>query len=112
MALDPITAIANAIADLAGIAKPLIDSHVAQKYENECKERLHEWNALIAENNPAHINDYVLRIISDAGQIAGGVGENRSVPLDILNALIAIAANKIKDDELLANVQFTKLENK
>lgn len=103
MAIDPITSIANAISDLAGIAKPFIDSHIAQKYENECKERMAQWNALIAENNPNHINAFVLCLIADAGQIAGGVGENKSVPLDILNALIAIACGKIKDDELLAN---------
>lgn len=112
MAIDPITAIANAITGLANIAKPFIDDHIAQKYENEEKERLSEWNKLISENNPNHINTFVLRLINDAGHISSGVGENRSVSLDVINALIAITCGKIKDDQLLANIQFIKMENK
>lgn len=110
MALDLPTAIANALAGLAGVAKPYIDASVAQKYENECKERLAQWVSLVSSNNLTGINAFVLRLISDAGQIAGGLGEDISVPVDVVNALIAIACNKIKNDELLANIQFTKIE--
>jgi hypothetical protein len=110
MALDLPTAIANALAGIAGVAKPYIDASVAQKYENECKDRLAQWVTLLTTNKPDDINAFVLRLVSDAGQVAGGLGEDISVSLDVVNALIAIACNKIKDDELLANIQFTKIE--
>ncbi len=108
MALDLPTALVNLAEGLVGIAKPYVDAHVAQKYENECKSRLSQWGALIAENNPTHINSFVLQLIADGGQTAGGVGAD--VTLDIVSALIAIACGKIKDDEMLANIQFTKIE--
>ncbi len=110
MSLDPITAFFNAIPGLAGIVQPFIVDGLAQKYENEFKDRLRDWNTIVAEDDAGKradsLQSFVLQLISDAGQTAGGVGSNIAVPMDVLAALVNIAAGKIKDDELLANMQF------
>lgn len=112
MAVDPLTAVANAISGIAGVAQPFIEDYIKQKYENECKERQAKWQDILADpdihNQPDAIQSYIVRLTSDAGASASGVGTCRSVPLDSLTALVNIACAKIKDDELLANIQFKK----
>jgi hypothetical protein len=39
-ASDPITGIADAISSIAGIAQPLLDQHLAQKYDDQYQEGL------------------------------------------------------------------------
>ncbi len=111
MALDPITAVANATTGLANIVKPYIDDHLAQKYEEEFKERISEGTKALDSGDPKRINDYVVRLLSEAGFVAGGdMGENISVPLACLRDFFSISAAKIKGDQRLANLQFERIE--
>lgn len=106
MALDPVTAIANAISSIAGVAQPFIDQAVAQKYENEFTDNIAEINQALANLDPSTVDALVLRLIGEAGQTIGGVGEIVGISVGKLAAILAIVAGKIKDDHLLANIQF------
>lgn len=105
MALDPVTEIANAVGTALGIGKTLIDDAVEQKYDSEFKERLSNWNNIVADNDPNKRADamqsYSVRVTSDAGSPAEGVGPIVGTPLDTLTSLFAIAAAKIKQDAIL-----------
>lgn len=105
-AVDPITAIANAISGIAGVAQPFIDQAVAQKYETEFTDNITEINNAITALDPSTVDTLVLRLIGEAGQTIGGMGEVVGISVGKLAAILAIVAWKIKDDHLLANIQF------
>lgn len=106
MALDIATAIIDAIPALAGIAQPYINDAIAQKYENQFNEGVTEWNNLVGAFDPSVVHPYVMQLIGDCGQAVGSMGDNKSVPVGIINALILIALKDRMDNHLLANVQF------
>lgn len=110
MALDPVTAIANAISGITGVAQPFIDESIAEKYENEYKSNLSQWNQTFAAGNADAINSLCLQFVGQGGQACGGVGTVIGIQVDIINSLVAICIGKIKDDEIIANIQFKQNE--
>lgn len=105
MAFDFVTAIANAIGSVANAAKPIIDEHLAQKYEHEHKERIKEWQNILSVKDMRHRADllelFAVKLCNDAGEAWTHLGDNISVPLDALNALIKIASEKIQAEQTL-----------
>jgi hypothetical protein len=111
-AIDPITAVFNALSEIAGGAKPFINDYMAQKYDKEHRDRLAKWQDILSDTDFSHradaIQSYIVRLLSDAGASASGVGNNIAVPLDALTGLVNTTSAKIKDDKILANFQFGK----
>lgn len=105
MALDIITAVMDAISSVANVAKPYIDEHLAQKYEAEHKDRITEWqNLLNMPDNSARadlIELFAIKLCNAAGQAIGTMGDNISVPVEALTALVKIASDKIQVQETL-----------
>lgn len=112
MAIDLTTglmaALANATSSLAGVVTPEINDAIAHKYETQFTENITDINNILEANPlvPDDVNTIVLRLISQSGQTVGGMGEIVGISMGNLAALLNIAAGKIKDDALLANVQF------
>ncbi len=108
---DPITAIANALAQAGAAAQPFIEDWIAQKYENEHQQRMAEWLSIVAEKDNARrgdrMHDFVLQLLGRAGAPSGDVANVVvPVPLDTLTSLLAEVSEGIKKDALLARVQF------
>lgn len=106
MAVDLTTgtlaAFLNAISGLTGVAIPLVDDAVAQKYETQLTNSIKEWNNLVANWNPDNVNTFVMQLIGDAGQTIGSMGDNKSVPLGVVSALVTIAIEEVFKSHVLA----------
>jgi hypothetical protein len=105
MAVDFITAIANAIGSMANAAKPIIDEHLAQKYQHENNERIKEWQKIMGIKNTGdradHLELFIIKLCNDAGETWLHLGGNISVPVDALSALVKIASEKIQANQTL-----------
>jgi hypothetical protein len=109
MAADPVTAIGNALAEALGTVRPIIGQALREKHEVAHKNRLREWADItsVVKPDPNRVHSFVMRLITECGQTTGGrLGDNISVPVGILNALIEIASENAMQDKLLANIQF------
>lgn len=112
MAIDLTTgtlaALANAVSSITGAVTPEIDDAIAHKYETQYTDNIADINNILEANPivPDDINALVLRLLSQGGQTVGGMGEIIGISMGNLAALLNITAGKIKDDALLANVQF------
>jgi hypothetical protein len=112
MALDIVTSAMNMVTAVVNGAKPIIDDHYSQKYENEAKERSRKWLEIQAEPdeikraNAAYA--YLLLLLADAQSPVRGNGANISVPSDILDALTSNTIQLVKSQEWLANLSFKK----
>lgn len=111
MGADPITAVGNALAGLFGVIKPSIDEHYAQKYDDAHKDRMREWQDLVALSNPddraSRIGSFVTGMLDDAGTPVGQFsGTLVQVPVEILNALIQNTSESIRDEQRLARITF------
>lgn len=106
--------ILGGLGDIAKLFTPSIESHVQQQFEDELKERLAEYQMLAGlVDNPDRaraIGVFTGKLCVDAGSPPGFVsGQSIEVPLEYFQALIEIAANKIRDDQLLARLSFKSI---
>ena len=107
-----IDSLGGAVAAVGGDVKPFIDDSIAHKYENEAKERSNKFLSILSELNtdkfPDDANNFVLKLLADCGETCGGVGENRSIPLDEITSLINIAIKYIRQNSEFSSIQFKK----
>lgn len=108
-------AIGNAITSVSDIIKPYEDEHFAQLYDKEHTDRMGQYGEILAETDNTtranELNDFILHLLSSAGATPGGVsGTSIEVPLDAFNELVQQVSLKIKEDSMLAKIQFK--ENK
>lgn len=113
MASDPITAVADAVTTLVGAAKPLLDQHLAQKFDNEYTETSHQIALAANLTDPARadaLHDLCDKLCFDNGQTAGGLGDSYvRVRVSNVAALLTIAAAARRDQKKLA-AAIAKLE--
>lgn len=113
MPFDP----SELIGGLGAIAKlfiPSIENSIQQKFETEFKDRLSDYQNIISMDASSDrdnaLGAFINRLCIDAGSPAGFVqGESIEVPLAHFQSLVAIAAGKIRDDELLARISFKSI---
>lgn len=103
--------IGTAIGALFGTIKPFVDEHFSQKYENEHKDRIEEFNDILeaedSDDRAGRLDRFIQRLCDSAGNPGGDVqGRRINIPLSYFQSLVTIASGKIKDDELLARLQF------
>lgn len=101
-----VTELLAAISEAIGLAKPLVDDAVAQKYETDFMERNKEIKQILADTSdsrPDRLASYFDRLCNDAGYpVAGGLGENISVPVAYVLQSAVIGNALIKDQAMLA----------
>lgn len=104
MAFDP-TAFAEAAKEALGIAKPLVDDAVQQKYESAHRYRMEAWNEAqnIKDNNSRYDASWsaILRILSEGGKATGSHGALVGIASDTLANLVELASEGIRDKALL-----------
>jgi hypothetical protein len=108
-ASDPITAIFGAVGEGIKLAGGFIEEARAQRYEEEHKDRLKEWRSINALPDRAReqlTHVYVMRLLDEAGATVGSMGDNISVPVGVLHALINEVSEGIKKDKILNRLQF------
>ena len=113
MALDLPTAILNLLTKAGEVAQPFIDESFSQKYENEHRDRIQEFNKIMGIENDLdrshELSDFMLRLISKSGATVGSVDTRTiRVPLDYFTALISECSEGVKKDSLLNKIQFKK----
>lgn len=106
-----LSGIGNAIGAFFGTVKPFVEEHFAQKYENEHKDRLQEFSDILdtedSEDRAGRLDRYIERVCDSAGTPSGDVSGRRiNIPLSHFRSLTTIASGKIKDDQMLARLQF------
>lgn len=106
-----LTGIGTAVGALFGTIKPFVDEHFSQKYDNEHKDRLQEFSDILdaedSDDRAGRLDRYIERLCDSAGTPSGDVsGKRLNIPLSHFRALATIASGKIKDDQLLARLQF------
>jgi len=106
MSADPVTAVADAVTGILSLAKPLIDEHLAQAYDNEFTEACHQIQVAVDLADPARADELhalCVRLCSDNGQTAGGLGDDFCrVRVSNIAALLTIAAAAKRDKQKLA----------
>ena len=100
LASDPITAVADAVTALADIAKPLLDEHLTQQTDEECTQtmlRIQEAANADQAARGSQLAGLAARLCIDNGYPVGGLGDDESVPMGYVTALLAIAAERRRD---------------
>lgn len=109
MSLDPVTAIGDAVADVATALTPMINDHEAQKYANQYTQYITQYNEIMATNsvNLDDLNAYLMQLASRSGKAFGGLGNiNREVPVEYFDWLIERANECNLLLQSLAAIQF------
>lgn len=109
--VDPITAIANAISGIAGMAQPFIEEHFSQLFEKQHAERIKELEGILAEENinvrADLLHEFTIRLLNESGKtITGAVSRNIRIPLDVYIALLEEVSEGIKKDKIINKIQF------
>ena len=109
---DPITAVADAVAVLVDdIAKPLLNPNQAQAHDNEFRDLCQQINDAFTASDPARaraLGALASRLCIDNGYPTVGLGDDIvEVPLDHLEALLTIAAARLRDSEKLNDLLHT-----
>lgn len=101
-----IAPIASVISEAESIASPLVSDAVNQKYETAKKDRIIELQQILnlpdSLSRADRLQSYFVLLCNDCGTPARGLGDNISIPLDFIEALGAIAVNKLYEDQELA----------
>lgn len=99
------------LGDISKLFTPSIENGIQQKFENEFKDRLSDYQNIVSMGDSPDraraIGAFVAKLCINAGSPTGIVsGQSIEVPLEYFQALVTIAAGKIRDDELLARLSF------
>jgi len=113
MAIDLPTSVANLLTKIGEVAQPFIDEAFAQKYDNQHRERIEEFNKIMSISNDLdrsyELADFMLRLVSKSGATIRGVDSTSiEVPLDYFTALVSEVSEGIKKDQLLNKIQIKK----
>lgn len=112
MAFDPVSAVSNALAAIAGAVKPVIDEHYAQQYENDHKERMYGFDKILdlpdSDDRARRMYAYVGELLVRAGSPAGDVSGERSiaVPAGHFRTLVQLCSELIRDEQRIARLTF------
>lgn len=103
--VDAVTAVANAVAELAETVRPFLLEWQAQKYENERKERVLKVGDAFASANPDRMRDAVIDLLRDAGQPLGSESvHDIRLNAAYVEAMAALAAQYICLDKQLQSL--------
>ena len=103
---DPVTAVADAIAVLVDdIAKPLLNADQSQAHDNQFRDLCQQISNAFTEADPDRadaLGALASRLCIDNGYPTSDLGDDIvEVPLDHLEALLTIAAARLRDGEKL-----------
>lgn len=106
--------ILGGLGDIAKLFVPSIENDVQQKFENELKERLADFQQVVSISDSSDrargIGTFVNKLCIDAGSPVGLVSnQSIEVPLEYFESLVIIGAQKIRDDQLLARLSFKSI---
>lgn len=104
--MDPVTSVAQAVTASLNLAAPIVADNLAQKYDNHYRETVASIaQAMGIEKNSERadaLHDLAERLCVDAGTPCGELGNFVAVPESAVQALLVIAAGKIRNDNYLA----------
>lgn len=107
---EPLTAGLNLADDIVKAAKPLIDDALAHKYEKEFDERIKQWQEIVllpdGDDRADRMDHYLIRLCADSGTPIGGLGENISVPVSVVNALVLGNCNSILREQIISSLNY------
>jgi hypothetical protein len=108
-ATDPITAVANAISAGLNGAVPFALDALAQKYNEEHKERIKEFQIIMAlpdgPERASRFADFIVQLAEASGQSIVIQGDNDiSVPFSVFSFLINCCSDGIRKDTILAQL--------
>jgi hypothetical protein len=91
VSLDPVTAIGDAVANVATALTPIINDSEAQKYANDYTQYITQYNEIMAANpvDLNAVNTYLMQLASRSGKAFGSLGNtNRECPVEYFDWLI------------------------
>ena len=105
MILELISAVSSALK----ITNKLVDENLAQKYDNEEKKRVEEYQNILeladAEDKRHKLGAFVMRLCINTGTPTGRLsGTSIEVPVECFDALIRIAIENEKQDKMLSSM--------
>jgi hypothetical protein len=103
--IEAVTAVANAVAEVAETVRPFLLEWQAQKYENERKERVLKVGDAFASGDPGRMRNAVIELLHDAGQPVGSESiHDVRLNAAYLEALADLAAKYICLDKQLQSL--------
>jgi hypothetical protein len=103
--VNPFTALLDVLGSALKFGKPILDRHLATSNEKREKEDIGEWTEVLAtseDKRADRIHSFVTGLLIDCGETPGGLGENVSVPVGYLSALVEVAIKKKRQDREIA----------
>ncbi len=111
MAFPIIEAFLSVVGQALGIAKPLVEESLAQRYDTQQREQVAEWLSIMStannESRARSMYTFIQRVCSDAGHPPGPIsGTSIEVPVQHLHSLVLLATENIKQDKMLASATY------
>lgn len=99
----------SAVSKALGITDKLVSENLAQKYDNEEKKRVEEYQNILELDDPEdkrnQLGAYVMRLCIYTGTPIGRLsGTSIEVPVECFDALIRIAIENEKQDKMLSSM--------
>lgn len=111
MALDPVTAIGDAVANVAAALTPIINDTESQKYLKSYEASITQYNEIMATSpfDPNALNTYLMQLASNSGTAIGSLGNTyRDVPVGYFDFLIERANLCNFYSQTIASLQASK----
>lgn len=104
-----IGALLKAVSHALGITESLVNENLAQKYDDDEKKLVREYQDILHINDPEDkrnkLGSFALRLCVNAGTPTGKLsGASIEVPLECFDALIRIAIENDKQDKMLSSL--------
>ncbi len=105
LSASPVSAVANAVASVSNLLRPLVETAVAEKYERKHLNDINQIQHAMVYDSPDELWSIAQRLSNECGHPPTPTGgHGKCVPVGLLHALLLCAAEAIRDRNYMVKV--------